>query len=287
MITKTPLPDLIRRRKSVRTYSNEAIPGPLLNSFRAALDAARQGPLGSACRFAVFDTRETAASGTARVGSFGFIRGARWFFTGAVRHSACDLEDFGYLFESLVLQATDLGLGTCWLGASFDRRGCARLLGTAPDEQVPAASPLGLPAGRPRTLETAIRLAAGSRNRKPAAALFFDTAFGRSLDPAEAGPAALCLEMVRLAPSARNRQPWRILKEGSRFHFFLQRAFDKGGGPDLARVDMGIALCHFDLTARYLRLSGGFAEEKARAAGLKGPANKSLEYIITWKGKTT
>jgi len=287
MTTRTPLPDLIRRRKSVRTYSKEAVPGPLLDGFRAALDAARQGPLGSSCRFAVFDTRETAASGAALVGSFGFIRGARLFFTGAVRSGAYDMEDFGYLFEALVLQATDAGLGTCWLGASFNRRGCVRLLEAAPEEQVPAASPLGLAADRSRTLETAIRLAAGSRNRKPAAALFFDTAFDRSLDPAEAGPAGLCLEMVRLAPSARNRQPWRVLKEGSRFHFFLQRTFDKGGGPDLARVDMGIALCHFDLTARHLQLSGGFAEEKTRAAELKGPAKKFLEYIITWKGKTT
>jgi hypothetical protein len=222
MDSRQAIPEIIRRRKSVRTYREEPVPGPLLDSFRASLEAARQGPLGSFCRFALFDVRTAAGSGLSRMGTYGMIRGARLFFSGAVRLGAFDLEDFGYLFETQVLKATGLGLGTCWLGASFDRRGYGRLL-----------------------------------------------------------QAALCREMVRLAPSARNRQPWRIVKQENRFHFFLRRSLPPGGagGLDLARVDLGIAMCHFDLTARHLGLAGGFVAEKPDLAG--GPA---LEYTITWKG---
>ena len=53
--------------------------------------------------------------------------------------------------------------------------------------------------------------------------------------------------MVRLAPSAVNRQPWRVVREGTDYHFYLKH--DKGyvssATGDLQKVDMGIALCHF------------------------------------------
>ena len=288
MDTRQTIPELIRRRKSVRTYTRQPVPGPLLDAFRTALQAARQGPLGSCCRFALFNVRGPDGSGLSVTGTYGLIRGARLFFTGAVSRGETDLEDFGYLFETLVLRATDLGLGTCWLGASFDRRGYSRLLNCAGAEPAPAARPLGMPAGKKKPMDTVIRLAAGSQNRKAADILFFDKDFAHPLDPAEAGPAALCLEMVRLAPSARNRQPWRIVKEDNRFHFFLQRTAPPRSSLDLARVDAGIAMCHFDLTARFLGLKGGFVADRTPPAAGTPPSGglAAPEYIITWRGKS-
>ena len=53
--------------------------------------------------------------------------------------------------------------------------------------------------------------------------------------------------MVRLAPSAVNKQPWRVVADSKGFHFYLQRSkgFNREGRPDMQQVDMGIALCHF------------------------------------------
>jgi nitroreductase len=288
MDTDHPAPELMRRRKTVRTYAQRPLPAPLLDAFQAALEAARRGPLGSRCRFALFDVRGPAGRELAPMGTYGLIRGARYFFSGAVKRGETDLEDFGYLFETLVLKATDMGLATCWLGASFDRSGYGRLLDAAPDERVPAASPLGLATGKANPVDAAIRLAAGSKRRKALEELFFDGDFEHPLNPVDAGAAALCLEMVRLAPSARNRQPWRLLREGKRFHFFLARSGPARDALDLARVDLGIAMCHFDLTARYLGLAGGFAAERPpRATGALATgalATGAPEYIITWKG---
>jgi nitroreductase len=69
--------------------------------------------------------------------------------------------------------------------------------------------------------------------------------------------------MVRLAPSASNRQPWRIVRDRQTgdFHFFLRR--DAGYGRqlrwlkvlDLQMVDMGIAACHFQLAAAGIGMS--------------------------------
>ena len=53
--------------------------------------------------------------------------------------------------------------------------------------------------------------------------------------------------MLRYAPSAVNRQPWRVIRNEKRYHFYLKH--DKGyvseSTGDLQKVDMGIAFCHF------------------------------------------
>ena len=94
------------------------------------------------------------------------------------------------------------------------------------------------------------------------------------------------LEMVRWAPSASNKQPWRIVRIGDAWHFFLQRTKGYGKGTllfrmlrlaDLQRVDIGIAMCHFELTARSLGLSGRWSIEDPK---LKMAEN--TEYTITW-----
>ena len=58
------------------------------------------------------------------------------------------------------------------------------------------------------------------------------------------------LEMVRLAPSASNKQPWTIILIDNVFHFYLKRTpnyYSKLLQSDLQRVDMGIAMAHFEL----------------------------------------
>ena len=51
------------------------------------------------------------------------------------------------------------------------------------------------------------------------------------------------LETVRLAPSAANRQPWRVVCTADGVHFYKKgsRGMDAGGW-DIQKVDMGIAL---------------------------------------------
>ena len=92
--------------------------------------------------------------------------------------------------------------------------------------------------------------------------------------------------MVRLAPSASNKQPWRIVKDGDLFHFFLQRTpgyresmLKKVLGIfDLQRVDMGIALCHFDLTMKELGVQGDWVVKEPT---IKKP-DEITEYTASW-----
>ena len=53
--------------------------------------------------------------------------------------------------------------------------------------------------------------------------------------------------MVRWAPSAVNRQPWRVVMDGEKAHFYEKRSkgYVDASGWDLQKVDVGIAMCHF------------------------------------------
>src|SRR5680860_1853316 len=54
----------------------------------------------------------------------------------------------GYAGEAVVLEATRLGLGTCWVGGFFDPALAAGLLELRDGERIAAVSPLGIPAAR-------------------------------------------------------------------------------------------------------------------------------------------
>jgi hypothetical protein len=57
--------------------------------------------------------------------------------------------------------------------------------------------------------------------------------------------------MVRLAPSAVNKQPWRVVLSENKAHFYEKRSKGYVGedGWDIQKIDMGIALCHFEIGA--------------------------------------
>lgn len=126
------------------------------------------------------------------------------------------------------------------------------------------------------------RLSSGSAKRKPWKKLFFQENWQEELTPDAAGAYQTPLEMVRLAPSATNQQPWRIVKQGNVFHFFLQSSpwYEKlAGSTDMQRLDMGIAMCHFELTTEEVGLEGEWIETEP---DLTSP--ERCDYLVSWKG---
>ena len=65
---------------------------------------------------------------------------------------------------------------------------------------------------------------------------------------------------MRLAPSAVNKQPWRVAVCGNEAHFYEKQSkgYVSGDGWDIQKIDMGIALCHFELTAKECGLDVAF-----------------------------
>ncbi len=278
--------DLIRRRFSCRTYRDEPIDGEKRRSLQAAADSLHAGPLGSSLRFSLVAATEVDRAALKGLGTYGFIKGASGFIVGAVRAAEKDLEDYGYALERLILRATELGLGTCWLGGTFTKSRFARKISAQRGEQVPAVASVGLIAEVEQARQAALRQRVGEDRRLPWERLFFSKGFGTPLTRDEAGEYAAPLEMVRLGPSASNKQPWRIVKDGKAFHFFLQRTPGYGDGlafkllriADLQRIDLGIAMCHFEAAAAELGLGGTWS---IREPDVEKPDDRT-EYTVSW-----
>jgi nitroreductase len=282
-----PIIVLIRQRYSCRRYQDKPIDGSqqcLLSDFLALKSA---GPLGARARFILIAETDRDRQSLKGLGTYGFIRGAVGFIVGAVERAPRDLEDYGYLMEHAVLFGTDLGLGTCWLGGTFSKSSFTKKIALTASEVMPAVAAVGYVAEDSR-FGRWIRKRAGSDLRLAWESLFFDERFEQPLTPKRAGVYADPLEMVRLAPSASNKQPWRIVRVGDVWHFFLQRTKGYGEGSllfrllhlaDLQRVDIGIAMCHFELTVRELGLTGYWVIDEP---DIKRP-DQSMKYVVSWK----
>jgi len=278
---------LIERRHSCRLYTGEPLDAQERTALHEFLGGQRRGPLGSEIRIHLLAQTQEDPYCLRGLGTYGFIKGATAFMAGAVRSSPYDLEDYGYVMEHAVFVATDLGLGTCWLGGTFTKSKFARRIHLAPDEAMPAIVAVGYEAPRDRKGLTKSHGPKG-RNRLPMEKLFFWESFGKPLVGCPS-PYAKILEAVRWAPSASNKQPWRVVVAEEGFHLYLQRTKGYGkdslifkllGLADLQRVDMGIAMCHLELSAKELGFRGRWVREESRGPSIPG---ERAEYVISWK----
>ena len=279
---RRPVTEIIPVRSSRRTYLERPLGPETGAALRAALAAPPAAPFGRQVRLMLLESFDEKKRGGEKLGTYGFIKGAQNFLVGLVAEGEHSLEDFGYVFEWAVLVATDLGLATCWVGGTLKRGAFARAAGAGSDEIVPAVSPVGESPPKRRVFDSTIRLLAGATKRKPWTELFYTGDFGDCLAGNDAGRFGTVLEMTRLAPSASNRQPWRVVKQrdAERYHFYLKRTpgYRNMTSVDLQRIDMGIAMCHFALCADELGLPGRWDFEQPDI----GKLPKGTEYISSW-----
>jgi hypothetical protein len=287
MLYSKPVTEIMEKRFSCRTYIDKPVAEEERDRLSDYLSAIGRGPFGAAVRFKLVAATDQDRKALKGLGTYGFIKGATGFIVGAVGPSSKNLEDFGYMMERVILSATDIGLGTCWLGGSFTRSSFAKKISATVLELVPAVAAVGYILKKEQAGVT-IRQLVGGHNRKPWENLFFREKFGIPLSSDDAGPYAAPLEMVRIAPSASNKQPWRIIKDGNSWHFYMQRTKGYGNSltfrllniADLQRVDMGIAMCHFEMTACELGLKGRWEISEPK---IEKP-DALCEYTASWIG---
>jgi hypothetical protein len=281
-----PVVEIIQQRYSCRTYRSEAIEKNTRQVLSDYAASAQRGPLGTQTRFELIAASEGDPQALKSLGTYGFIKGATGYIVGAIEQSRNNIEDFGYLLEMIILYATDLGLGTCWLGGTFTKSSFAKKISVREGELVPGVASVGYIAKKPRRIETLLRRDNGTDRRLPWEELFFEGKFGKPLAHADLGGYKSALEMVRLGPSASNRQPWRVVKDDRAWHFYLRRTPGYRESPlvrlttvaDLQRMDMGIAMSHFELTARELNLEGGWEILEPQIELL----DEFTEYTVSW-----
>ena len=273
--------ETIKTRKSCRTFCNRAIEPEKLTELRQFLALNTKTPFGSKVRFLVIDFNEMEISELKNLTTYGVIKGARQFIVGGVQRQPRAMEDYGYCMERNILKATSMGLGTCLLGGTFKRSGFADKINIREGELLPVISPVGYPRDKRSIVDRIFRMFASSDKRKPWYELFYLYDIDTFLDRENSGSFDIPLECVRIAPSASNKQPWRIIKgrDQNAFHFYLKRTPGYENiikNIRLQNVDMGIAMCHFELSARELGLKGDW--------DVNDPQIKKdgMEYIVSW-----
>ena len=251
-------------RRSVRSFSGE----PLREEDRDELlrfAASVETPWGLPIDWRLLDAKEHGLTSPV-------ITGTDCWLAGKIRRAPHAEEAFGYAFERVALHALARGVGTTCIAGTMNRPAFERAMDLAADEVMPCVTPLGYPAAKPSLRESMMRKAVKADSRLPFEELFFDGGFDRPLSPAKAGAPIEALELVRLAPSAVNRQPWRAVLCGDTVWFYEKksRGFVGADGWDMQKIDLGIALCHF---ACALEEQGRKARFLTEDPGLPCPAD--------------
>jgi nitroreductase len=275
--------EIIKKRISCRTYSDRPVEDKVLKAFTASINAVHIGPFGNQPVFKLITPVSAINQELKKLGTYGVIKNARMFLVGTIKNDRMAMEDYGYCKETLILQATALGLGTCWLGGTFKASGFAKAVDLQEDQILPTVSPIGYPAEERSLTERIMRRIAGSDHRKQWSDIFFANDFATPLTQLQAGKYSEALENLRLAPSASNKQPWRILYDAklNTFHFFLERSlqYKMLGIVHLQDIDLGIGMSHFEITAREQGLAGIWKVDT------NAPKETSLDYIVSWQSE--
>jgi nitroreductase len=272
--------ELIRARHSIRTYTGGPIDPDLMKKLLEACSSQDRGVFGEPARFTVVE-KPFRKDQPVSLGDYGLQKNPRYFFVGAIRKGDRSRESWGYLLEHLVLKATELGLGTCWMGY-FNREFFSDFR-TEEDELMPTVAVVGVPPEKPRFGERMIRFGIRANSRRDWKALFHLCKFGLPLTREGAGPYANALEMLRWAPSSGNSQPWRVVKDENAhiYHFFLKKVKQNYYAAGMHNVDIGIAMSHFYLAARENGLDGAWRLDDPRLPSLP----PGTEYRLSWAGK--
>lgn len=225
---------IIKTRKSVRTFDGQKITDEdkekLLNYTKTI-----ENPYNIPVEFLILDSEKYNLSSPVIEGEDTYIAAK----VAKVDH--CE-EAYGYSFEKMILYAWSQGIGTTWVGGTLDRPLFEKAAATRDYEYMMIVTPIGYPSKTQSKVDSALRESVKGDERLPASKLFYEHDFSTPLDNSED-----CLDAVRWAPSAANRQPWRIVKDDNDYHFFLEhtKGYSSGVGWDVQKIDMGIAICHF------------------------------------------
>ncbi len=264
--------ELAKTRRSVRTFDGKLPKEAVLKELQAFAESITN-PYSISIRFVFLDAKEHGLSSPV-------LSGERYYVTAVAKEQEHLEEAYGYSFQKLLMRAQELGLGTVWIGGTMPRDKFEKASGLSEGEVMPCISPLGVMAPKMSVKESMMRVGVKANSRMDFTELFFKGDFSTPLDEKEAEALGLqrALEAVRVAPSAVNKQPWRIVIDGNKAHFYEKQS--KGYVTphyDMQKIDLGIALYHFEAQLR----SDG-KEPVLRVANPGGDLPENTCYIATY-----
>jgi hypothetical protein len=280
---KSPI-ETMRNRQSIRAYETKKLKENDWNKIIEYLssDENLTGPFGNRGRIELVQVTNNISEKGIKLGTYGFIKNPQIYLVGLCENTMYSLLEFAFVFHKLVLYLTELGLGTCWMGGTFSRNSFEREIELAEGEFIPCITPSGYPQQKQRVFDKALRYVVKADNKKPWDQLFYDASFSTMLLKENAANYEIPIEMVRIGPSASNKQPWRLVLSEDRqvCHFFIEHTpnYSSKLGYDMQILDIGIAMAQFELACRELNIEGRW---QIQDPGLTLP-NEVTEYLVSW-----
>lgn len=262
---------LIENRKSVRTFNGEPLSQQDVQKLKDLFQTITN-PFGVPATFQLVDAKECGAGSPVIIGTDMYV-GIK-----VPREQGSELA-CGYEIEQFCLEAEALGIGTVILAATIKRTPFERAMNVQPGEVMPVVTPVGYPADKRSVREKLMRKGLRADERLPFESLFFDGSFAKPLSPEAAGPFREALEMMRLAPSATNKQPWRAVVNSDDVYIYENQTLKETPLGDVQKVDVGIGICNFLLTMEAEGKKGSITTNDD--PGLSG--GPALKYIATYK----
>lgn len=167
----------------------------------------------------------------------------------------------GFLLEKIVLYLADKGIGSCYQGMLSIKKG----------KEI-------IPAGQSYLIALACGYPQGELERPSSKAKRLPIEQISVKKETYNWQMRAILEAGRLAPSAINSQPWRLVMQKNRIHVFLKKPdarFPALG--KLQEIDTGILLAHFKVTADELWLQMNFEVVGA----ISEREFKNTTYVVT------
>lgn len=230
----------IEKRRSLRHFDPNL---PIAPEVLAALDKVcnQFAPFPHARSRLVTESAKRVFKGI--IGSYGKIKDAPAFiaFIGNMDDPFVQ-EEVGYTGEGITLEATALGLNTCWVAGFFRPEIVASLIKVSNKERILAVTPVGY-ARKFESWEEKLMTGFGRHHNRLALSKLV-----RGL-PTEKWPdwVNVSLGAARLAPSAANRQPWGFDVEDDGITVFVRtRRLEFNVSK---RLDCGIAMLHLEVAA--------------------------------------
>lgn len=168
--------------------------------------------------------------------SYGMLKGVQSYFA-LVGNKNDDrlLDKIGYYGELLVLEATALGLGTCWIGGTYKKGECIQHIKCSKDKELVAIIPVGYVEDEKTFKEKLIKKVV---NRRSKTIDEMYTSEGKVPEEFING-----MKAVQFAPSAVNRQPVMFNYKDGVVTAMISDLNVK------EEIDLGIAMLHFKIGA--------------------------------------
>jgi nitroreductase len=224
------LAEMIYKRKAVKVYSKAA--ADILENDIDLIEAFNVRPLINDIKVKVKILRKNEVNNKRSPYCIAFYSEEKPFHR----------ENIGFIGQQIELELQSKGLGTCWWGMKKPKKEYKNTDGLS--------CIITMTAGHERKAGT--RIYPGGFIRKKINEIIVGNTDADSL-----------IEVVRIAPSAVNLQPWLIEKTENKYSFYIRppKGMMEKLIKDMRHIDMGIAMAHLYIKAQADALNVSFSFE--------------------------